>query len=54
MEKRKLQIRKSYEINRLAKVFLSDAYKKIIPQLKPPTNQLKEKKDDEGTIIQQR
>lgn len=44
MEKKKLRIKNSYEPNRLAKMFLSDAYKKIIPQLKLSINQSKEKK----------
>ena len=54
MEKKKLRIKNSYEPNRLAKMFLSDAYKKIIPQLKLSINQSKEKKEDyKEKIIQQ-
>lgn len=34
MEKRKLQIRSSYEINRLAETHLSDAYEKLFPTMK--------------------
>ena len=54
MEKKKLRIKNSYEPNRLAKMFLSDSYKKIIPQLKLSINQSKEKKEDyQEKIIQQ-
>ena len=54
MEKGKLKIKIRYEPNRLAKYFLSDAYKKLIPQLIKPINHSKEKKlYFEEKIIQQ-
>jgi hypothetical protein len=50
MKKKKLRIRTSYEKNRLAEIYLSNAYEKLISKI---IRVIKERKNNaEGKIIQ--
>lgn len=43
MRKKELQMKISYETNRLAETYIANAYEQIIPIIKHPTNTTQEK-----------
>jgi hypothetical protein len=54
MSRRRLKVRVSYEPNRLAKTYLSDAYEKLIPVIKHPVpREEDELEEKEKTIVSQ-